>query len=233
MKLKPVAKRVIVQKSDGDMRDSNLSPHTVARITSSNGFVWIIDVTGPQYGILRICWPENVYMRQHALKVEKTVDISEHKAEYKNALAMYPHVQAAWGATERIESMVSAWKSGTGLTLATLLQQPDKFFQYNRNKLIEYTKKALDGFVADRSASKNTGTMTLDDLMTIKDHQKVTHLFPMFEQDSPFEQSLTKLVEQLNSASVETGKHKQGGCSGDENSALDNENDEDNHCGEE
>jgi hypothetical protein len=197
--MKPPTRKVLVRNAQGEQGDSSLFRHAVIRISSKDGMAWIIDVTGPQYGIFTTCWPELDYMKKHVTRLREIKSIGNHKADFKRM--SHAFLEPLWTATEKIEAVIPAWKSNTSLTLDTLLRKDYASFQSNSKKLMDYVRKALGMDVTDAITFKTTDTVSKD-------------------------QSIQKDGEMSKPAGVENADTEQGACPDDDDSDFDYDDDE-------
>jgi hypothetical protein len=223
--MKPPAKKVRVRIAQGLQRDSTVYLHAVVRISSIDGMTWIVDVTGPQYGIFKTCWHEVVYMKQHVVKVTESKSIGDHKADYEKK--PYSFLRPLWKATGKIEAAIPAWKSETSLTLDTLLRKDDTGFQKNSKKLTDYVRKALGMVVADAIASEKTDTVTRVDLTKKEESQKGLDDITVLKEDPSVDQSIKNVGDLSKPAGCNNVDHEPGACPDDEDSDFDYDEDDD------
>ncbi|KAJ4351482.1 uncharacterized protein N0V89_006825 [Didymosphaeria variabile] len=206
---KPTAKKVRIISPCGSWETTDYN-HVIIRVKSTDGRAWIVDVTGPQYGIFKSCCPESVYMKKYVLELKKVYEFGTHKANYEMRNYMFMHI--SWGAMEKIEATISAWKSDTGRTLATLLREPDIIFQKNARNLMSDSKRAVDRFVADVVAVEEPDTKAKADSVPKEDSKKTDDAMARLKKDHAAQSPIPEIERLLKSASVQDAGYAQAAC---------------------
>lgn len=112
---------------------------------------WVLDPTGMQYSISASAMDMKSYYERF---IEEVYDerewgscqgrLEEAKKWKGNGGLM---ARICWAAVRVLEDAVVSWKAGTGLTMKTLLRQPEPNFGKSRKLLIHGIKEALQDFV--------------------------------------------------------------------------------------
>ncbi|KAL1593191.1 hypothetical protein SLS60_010799 [Paraconiothyrium brasiliense] len=206
---KPTAKKVRVVLAWGS-RETTDHGHSIIRIKSMDGRAWIIDVTGPQFGIFKSCWPESVYMKKHVLQLENIDEFGTHKGRYK--IMNHLFMRISFGAMEKIEATISAWKSDTGATLATLLREPEAIFQKNARKLMIDSKTAVEEFVAEVVAMDKTEPEGKADLVPKEVFEETDDALARLKKDHASFRPIPAIDRLLKSARSQSADNAQGAC---------------------
>lgn len=123
--------------------------HAVFRITSiKTRRQWLLDISGPQYGIYKNLWEWSVYQKNFSSEVIRVQSLGTHKLISKRLRNIPGNPSLVYGVVgevaECLNAAVMEWTEGSGNSLSQMLTLEDQGFEDQKTHLL----KLMDAAVA-------------------------------------------------------------------------------------